>query len=79
MITYSTRIKYQTYSRERATQTYLKSIVASAYVLYPGDRVTSEDDEKIGGLPLRPDLPSSLLNAVQKQLQMLFIKADLLT
>jgi hypothetical protein len=67
MNNYVANIQYQRYdATSRRFRTY--SIVSSAYVLYPGNRVYEEASGKVGGIPLRPNMSPNLQLAARKKL-----------
>jgi len=66
MRNYAGNIQYQRYDiRSRSYRT--DKIVAAAYVLFPGNCVLEEEDGKIGGLPLRPEMLPDLQQEVRQK------------
>ncbi|GHO79503.1 hypothetical protein KSD_72740 [Ktedonobacter sp. SOSP1-85] len=55
-----------------------RNIVSSAYVLYPGNRMYEEGDGDVGGIPLRPNMPSQLQEAARKKLHDILYEANMI-
>ncbi|GHO56095.1 DUF2357 domain-containing protein [Ktedonobacter robiniae] len=77
MTNYVTRIKYQRYD-SAARDFRTRDIVSSAYVLYPGNRIYEEGDGEVGGIPLRPNMPSHLQEAARKKLHDILYEANMI-
>lgn len=67
MNNYVANIQYQRYDATSG-RFRIYSIVSSAYVLYPGNRVYEEASGKVGGIPLRPNMSRNLQQAARKKL-----------
>ncbi len=81
MYSYQNQIQYKHYTPGLSTPYRLKAIVASAYVIYPGNRVPPDEDtgnESIGGIPLVPNQASQHLIQVRAVLNDLLYYAHLL-
>ncbi len=75
MYRYRNNIQYKQYDRGKAQNS---DIVTSAYILYPGNKIHSESKNRIGGLPLTPNLSSQRLDDIREQLKDLLYYAYLI-
>jgi hypothetical protein len=79
MYRYYRNIRYKHYQPGKAHDPYsIKNIVSSAYILYPGNRIYAEDEKRIGGLPLTPNIAPQRLNEIREHLKDLLYYAYLI-
>ncbi len=62
---YRDLIQYQIYDQKRK-QTRWQQIISSAYILYPGGSLVRDPGNVIGALPMIPDMPKSVKQAVEQ-------------
>ncbi|MBA2285126.1 MAG: hypothetical protein H0W02_06570, partial [Ktedonobacteraceae bacterium] len=75
MYRYYNSIQYQSYLPERTRDPHLlKKIVSCAYILYPGERIYTEE-KHIGALPLKPGMTDEQLAEVREQVKDLLYAA----
>lgn len=77
MSNYAANIQYQRYD-PMSKRFKPRSIVSSAYVLYPGNRVYEEANGKIGGIPLRPNMSLDHQQEVRQKLITLLCVANII-
>jgi predicted component of viral defense system (DUF524 family) len=80
MYRYQRQIQYKRYLPGSSDPYRLKGIVASAYVIYPGNHIPTREEiegDMVGGLPLIPDLSPSHLDEVRNRLNDLLYYAHL--
>jgi hypothetical protein len=79
MYRYYNNIQYQLYQPEKARRPYtVEDIVTSAYILYPGNKIHSEAKNKIGALPLVPNMAPQRSDEIREKLKDLLYYAYLI-
>lgn len=73
---YADNIGYKPYDQNRSAQ--IQPIVSNAYILYPGDVLRQESHNKIGALPLVPDMDTSKRLNAENIIKSLLLSAHLI-